>query len=199
MTWFPSPGPRVPRRTCRPALEVLEPRHLSSSAPLLLPEAAGSADPPRLLVASDKGGTLYPLDIGIADSAWSPPAGTGSQGGAVGSGVSARSGTVAPALKIALVRGPFRVLPRHGWLRQRVTLRNEGSGTIQGPLTLVLDQLPGDVRLHRRRGFRVRRTSQGKAYRLVSVPLLRPGQGVTVVLVFTAPGRRSVPYRLRVE
>jgi hypothetical protein len=104
----------------------------------------------------------------------------------------------APAERIVLLRGPFRFDPRSGLLRQRVTLRNEGSGPIAGPLTLVLDGLPPGVRLRGPRGARGTPTPHGDRYRLVTVPGLRPGQGVTVRLAFAAAGRRTVRYRLSV-
>jgi hypothetical protein len=184
-----------------------------TSEPLLTPASVTPASFGKRFAAVD--GQLYAQPLAVPDvritagtssgvhdvgpaglRVRTPPGDPGGQGGAVGSG---QSGGVAPALKIALDRGPFHALPRPGWLRQRVTLRNEGAGAIQGPLTLVLDQLPPGVRLRLWRGFSVTRTPHGKEYRLASVARLRPGQSVSVVLVFIAPGRGSVPYRLRVE
>jgi hypothetical protein len=119
-------------------------------------------------------------------------------GGVLGTDRSPEGPPPAPAEKIVLVRGPFRVDPRSGLLAQQLTLRNEGSGPIEGPLTLVLDDLPRGVRLGGPRGVRVTHTPQGDRYRLVALPGLQPGQGVMVRLAFAGAGRRTVRYRLRV-
>jgi hypothetical protein len=104
----------------------------------------------------------------------------------------------APALKIVLLRGRVR-FDRHSRLfRQHVTVRNEGAGTIQGPLTLVLDQLPRGVRLRPGHGITRVRGAGGTSYRLATVAQLAPGQRVGVTLQFTAPDAGAIRFRLRV-
>jgi hypothetical protein len=170
---FPSRG----RPSYRPAVEALETR----LAPAVGRFGALGYTPPNLAAP------LVP-SIVRACSAGSPaPGGVGGQGGGV-----------APALRIVLERGPFQARAGTHLLLQRVSLRNEGSGTIDGPLTLVLDGLPPGVGLRQNQGIKVTHTAQGDGYVLGSVARLRPGQSLSVLLRFDAPGRATVPYRLRV-
>jgi hypothetical protein len=179
MTWFPSVARRPLGSRCRPAVEALETR----LAPTVL---LSSSFTPAMNRSLPPAGAV--VRVVAADGQAMP-------GGVTGA---AHGGGVAPAEKLVLQRGPFTADPHGQFLVQRVSLRNEGSATLKGPLSLVLDGLPPGVRLRQGHGIERLRAAHGDGYRLATAAHLRPGQGLSVVLHFDAPGRSSIPYRLRV-
>jgi hypothetical protein len=81
---------------------------------------------------------------------------------------------------------------------QIVTLTNNSSGTIAGPISLVLDDLPEGVMLSNLSGYTSLMLPAGSAYIDTPVPQLAPGQSITFPLLFTNPGRIPLSLMTRV-
>jgi glucose/arabinose dehydrogenase len=93
---------------------------------------------------------------------------------------------------VELARRPLLLL-RRGRFRQVVTIRNARSQALAGPLVLVLDSLPADVKVSRG-------GTDADGQWAVEVPLqagqLRPGERRKVTLDFLAPARRRIRFGL---
>jgi hypothetical protein len=102
---------------------------------------------------------------------------------------------------VAVRRGKVHRNPHNGQYQQSVTLTNQATVPLQGPLALVLDKLPRTVRLLHRQGVTRSFAPLGSAYVDVG-PLameeFSAGASVTVVLAFSNPTRRGVRYVARV-
>ena len=80
---------------------------------------------------------------------------------------------------------------------QTVTLKNNSSATIAGPMSLVLDQMTANVTLYNASGVTTLILPGGRPYINVDANL-SPGQSVSVQLQFTNPGNVAVTYQARV-
>jgi hypothetical protein len=98
---------------------------------------------------------------------------------------------------IALTYGGFTMNPFTGRFFQTVTLRNNSTGTITGPISLVLDQLSGNATLANATGTTLEIAPAGSPY-VNAVVNLAPGQSVNVSLQFINPSRAAITYLARV-
>jgi hypothetical protein len=80
---------------------------------------------------------------------------------------------------------------------QTVTVTNNSSTTIAGPLSLVLDNLTAGVALANRSGTTSLMLPAGRSY-LDAAATLAPGQSVALQLQFTNPGNTVFSYDARV-
>jgi len=98
---------------------------------------------------------------------------------------------------IGLTYGGLTINPVTRRYVQTVTLKNTSSTTIDGPLSLVLDQLTANVTLYNPTGSTTLVLPAGRPYITVDATL-SPGQIVSVQLQFTNPGNVGVTYQARV-
>ena len=98
---------------------------------------------------------------------------------------------------IAITYGGFTMNPLTGRFFQTVTLRNNSTGTITGPISLVLDQLSSNATLANATGTTLEIAPAGSPYVNANVNLA-PGQSVNVSLQFTNPSRAAITYLARV-
>jgi hypothetical protein len=80
---------------------------------------------------------------------------------------------------------------------QTVTLTNEGSSTIAGPISLVLDDLSSNAALYNSAGTTKCAAPLGSPYITLPGPLA-PGGSANVVLQFTDPAKTGITYTTRV-
>ncbi len=90
--------------------------------------------------------------------------------------------------QLSIVRGGFRQNFATRRFIQTVTIKNVGTAAVAGPLSLMLDSLPGHVALYNRAGVTICFPPLGNPY--VNVPIgddavLTSGETVTLVLEFT--------------
>ena len=109
--------------------------------------------------------------------------------------------TASPTPEIAIVRGGFRFNFATRQVVQLVTLTNTGSTAINGPISLVLDNLASGVTLINASGTTDSSAPPaGSPY--INVPLtnntLLPNQSVTVLLTFSDPKLTAIFYSTRV-
>jgi hypothetical protein len=98
---------------------------------------------------------------------------------------------------IGLAYGGFTLNPMTRRYVQTVTLKNNSSAPIAGPVSLVLDQLTANVALYNPSGTTSLILPAGSPYLNVDA-ILSPGQSVSVQLQFTNPGNVAVTYQARV-
>jgi len=98
---------------------------------------------------------------------------------------------------IGLTYGGFTINPVTRRYVQTVTLKNNSSTTIAGPLSLVLEQLPANVTLYNASGLTTQILPGGRPYLNVDANL-SPGQSVSMQVQFTNPGNVAVIYQARV-
>ena len=100
--------------------------------------------------------------------------------------------------QLSIVRGGLRQNLVTRRFSQNVTLKNMGTTTVAGPLSLMLDSLPGSVTLYNRAGVTICFPPLGNPYVNVSVgddAMLTPGETVTLVLEFTNSNtQQSITY-----
>jgi hypothetical protein len=130
----------------------------------------------------------------------------GLQGAAQALGLTAGSAPVHPkkltlnrSLRLRLGRARFDRATR--FFRQRVTVRNVSSQTIQGPLSLVLGHLSRKVRLLQAGGTTAFMAPTGSPFTdfdLGADGVLRPGESATLVLDFSSPTAPGIRYTPRV-
>ena len=110
------------------------------------------------------------------------------------------SGTLSTP-NISLTKGGFRINHSNGQWGQTVTLTNNGSDAVTGPLALVIGSLTPGVTLANADGTTANVTPTGTPY--VFAPLdansqLGPGQSLTVTLQFTNPKNVAITYSTQV-
>jgi uncharacterized cupredoxin-like copper-binding protein len=98
---------------------------------------------------------------------------------------------------IGITYGGITMNPLSGQFFQTVTLRNNSTGTITGPISLVLDQLSSNATLVNATGTTTEVAPAGSPYVNATVNLA-PGQSVNVTLQFTNPSRDAITYTARV-
>jgi hypothetical protein len=101
---------------------------------------------------------------------------------------------------LRVTRGGFRRVPSTGRYRQMVTIRNTGTTPIQGPVSLVLDNLSSNATLLNKHGD-TRCATPVSPLRRVNVgadQVLSPGESGAVTLEFANPTNRSITYNTRV-
>jgi hypothetical protein len=96
--------------------------------------------------------------------------------------------------------GKPRLNPRTQRYRQVLTVRYSGTDVLQGPLTLVLEQLNAKVTLRKAARAAMGKTVQGAPTVIVTPPdnLLSPGQVLAVTLEFSASSAKRIRYIPRV-
>ena len=98
---------------------------------------------------------------------------------------------------LGLTYSGFTINPMTRRYVQTVTLKNNSSTMIAGPVSLVLDQLTANVTLYNPSGTTTLLPPAGSPYFNVDT-ILSPGQSVSVQLQFTNPGNVAVTYQARV-
>ncbi len=99
--------------------------------------------------------------------------------------------------QVSITRGGFRYNRTTGRFVQQVTLKNISSNPIQGPVSLVLDNLSSNAELFNRTGY----TRSGSPYINVNVGsdnVFSPGESAFVILDFKNPSNRGITYTTRV-
>jgi hypothetical protein len=100
---------------------------------------------------------------------------------------------------VTVVRSGFRFNFATGRLVQSVTLTNAGSSPIQGPISLVLDNVSSNATLFNPAGATSCAAPLGSLY--VNAPLdtnsLGPGASATILLQFSDPNRTAISYSIR--
>jgi alpha-tubulin suppressor-like RCC1 family protein len=99
--------------------------------------------------------------------------------------------------QVVITRGGFRRAP-NGHYVQSVSLRNVGSTTIQGPISLVLNSLSGNATLFNKTGVTVATLPAGSPYINATAGNLAAAATVTVTLEFTDPTNAAISYSTRV-
>jgi hypothetical protein len=111
-------------------------------------------------------------------------------------------GSPAPELtditgQVGFAPGGIRVHPVGRRARVRLQISNRSGNAIQGPLYLVLENLPRNVRLRGPGGFTRTHLTAGSPYRALPVGakgLFAPGQELTLVLDFLNPSGRRIRF-----
>lgn len=98
--------------------------------------------------------------------------------------------------QVSVTKLPYVPSPNNTIL-QPVILRNTGSTTIHGPISLVLTG-PNGYTLTNRTGVTSLLTPAGRSYINASVSSLAPGASVTITLQFTKTGNGSFSYSTQV-
>lgn len=98
---------------------------------------------------------------------------------------------------IGLTYSGFTINPMTRRYVQTVTLTNNSSTTITGPVSLVLDQLTPNVSLYNPSGTTTLILPAGSPY-MNANSNLSPGQSASIQLQFTNPGNLAVTYEPRV-
>ena len=102
--------------------------------------------------------------------------------------------------QVTVTRGGFRRNPATGRYAQQVTLRNIGSSSIAGPVSLVLDGLSVNVTLFNKSG-NTACAAPVSPYINVNVGtdnVLNAGESAVVVLEFANPSNQGITYSTRV-
>jgi hypothetical protein len=150
----------------------------------------------------DAGGNAY-----VTGSAWSPnfPTAHALQPalGGFNDAFVAKIGDCAEEVthRVRISGSGFYYNPRTRRFSQLVWVQNRSRSPIQGPVSLVLDQLTADVTLVNRSGVTTCAPPLGSPYKDVSVgrdDVLRPREVAVVVLEFTTPSFSGIGYRPRV-
>jgi hypothetical protein len=98
---------------------------------------------------------------------------------------------------LGINRGTTTVNSRAKSITQGVTITNNGTTPITGPVQLVLDNLPSGAVLTNRAGTTVNNAPTGSPYVTVTTGTIAPGTSVTVSLVFNIPPSGGVTYTAR--
>jgi hypothetical protein len=102
---------------------------------------------------------------------------------------------------VNVVRGGFRFNRTTGRFGQIVTLRNTGTAPLQGPVSLVLDNLSSNATLYTKTGVTTCAAPTGSPYQDVNVgadQVLSPGESATAALEFINPSNQGITYGTRV-
>ncbi len=102
--------------------------------------------------------------------------------------------------QISLTRSGFRFNRLTGRFVQMVTLKNTSTGSIQGPVSLVLDSLSVNARLFNQTGVTTCAVPLGSPYIDVNVGsdnVLSANESATVILEFTNSGTQGITYNTR--
>jgi hypothetical protein len=98
---------------------------------------------------------------------------------------------------LQVVRGGFTLNRRTGQFTQPVTITNQTSSTISGPVNLVLDNLSSNTTLVGGAGTTSANAPTGSPYVVATAGNIAPGASVTVTLTFTMPASGSISYNPR--
>jgi hypothetical protein len=98
---------------------------------------------------------------------------------------------------IGLTFGGFTLNPITKRYVQTVTMKNNSTATITGPISLVLDNLSSNATLFNKTGDTVLMLPAGSPY-IDSAATLAPGQSTSVTMQFTAPINTAITYDTRV-
>ena len=94
-------------------------------------------------------------------------------------------------------RGGYRWNPSTGRFVQTVSLTNNGTTTVTGPISLVLDGLTSNITLYGATGSTACVAPQGSPYITASAADLAPGASASVTLQFTDPTKAAITYNTR--
>lgn len=102
--------------------------------------------------------------------------------------------------QVSVTRGGFRRVSSTGRYVQQITLKNNGTSAVSGPVSLALDNLSGNATLFNKAGDTSCATpiSPYKSIGLGADNVLSPGESAAVVLEFTNPSNQSITYGTRV-
>jgi hypothetical protein len=102
---------------------------------------------------------------------------------------------------VTVTRGGFVLDRRTGFFTQQVTVTNNSTVAVAGPVALALDGLSANATLNGALGFTSTAAPAGSPLASVNVGsdnLLTPGESVTVTLQFANPTRAAITYTPRV-
>lgn len=99
---------------------------------------------------------------------------------------------------VTVTRGAYVLNLTTGHYAQNVTVTNNSSSTITGPISLVLDSLSANATLYNRTSHTDSAAPPSGSPYINSAGDLGPGQSATFALQFTDPTRTAVTYNTRV-
>ena len=102
--------------------------------------------------------------------------------------------------RVSVSRGGFTFDRRAGKFVQQMTLTNDSSSVITGPVYLVLDNLSSNATLAGAGGTTTNTSPTGSPYvvAVANAATLQPGSSLPVVLQFSNPSRVAITYSERV-
>lgn len=98
----------------------------------------------------------------------------------------------------SVARGGFVSDRRTGKITQQLTVTNNGSVPLQGPIDVALDYLSANTTLTNANGTTANSSPSGSPFVTVSAGNLAPGASVTVSLQFSKPASGAISYGARV-
>jgi WD40 repeat protein len=100
--------------------------------------------------------------------------------------------------QVCVTRGGFRRNATTGRYQQTVTLKNNSTTSITGPVSLVLDSLSSNATLYNKTGVTSATTPTGRPYINVTSGTIAPGASVSVTLELANPTNKAITYSTRV-
>ena len=105
---------------------------------------------------------------------------------------------IAPINNVTVTRGGFVRDRKSGKFAQKVTLKNNGAGTLEGPFELILDGLSTNAALANQTSRTAAHPPLSSPYITVTGSPLAAGASASVTLEFTNPTNAAISYTARV-